>query len=120
MVDSGVTTNADLANAAGVSPVVYRQSFVPGTTDAQQLGHATHIAGSIAGDAANSIGPQFYFNMTGVAPSANIINLRLLGQNEAAWISSDCRHSAGDRTKGTFNIRALNLSLGRPVFEATR
>jgi subtilisin family serine protease len=62
IVDSGIYAHPDLA-----SRVLYRQSFVPGTT-ADDYGHGTHVAGIAAGSGASSNGAQFTQSFRGVAP----------------------------------------------------
>src|SRR6202034_2797593 len=57
----------------------------------------------------------------GVAPRANIINLRVLDANGSG---SESQVLAGiDEAialKDTYNIRVINLSLGHPVYESFR
>ena len=110
VIDSGVTPVTDLGGR-----VVYSESFVPGdpsTNDA--YGHGTHVAGIVAGNGHDSAG-RFY----GMAPNANIVNLRVLDANGGG---SDSRViaaiSRAIQLKTQYNIRVINLSLGRPVFES--
>src|SRR5947209_7817587 len=116
IIDSGVKANhADLANlSTGYSRVVYSQSFVPGLDASDQYGHGTHVAGIIAGNGYMSNGW-----MRGVAQRANIINLRVLDANgagnDSAVISAIQR---AIQLKSTYNIRVINLSLGRRVSES--
>src|SRR5207302_864320 len=55
----------------------------------------------------------------GIAPNANIINLRVLDQNGSA---SDSTVIAGIQQaivlKNLYNIRVINLSLGRGIYES--
>ena len=85
-IDSGVNSHPDLyTGLLPISRVVYNQSFVSGTSStADQYGHGTHIAGLIAGDGMASTGPAFSQTFTGIAPGANIINLRVLDANGGA------------------------------------
>jgi len=122
LIDSGVNAHRDL-NATGLLPlsrVVYSQSFVPGdSSTGDQYGHGTHIAGLIAGNGSSSTGNSYSKTIAGLAPGANIVNLRALDGNGASSDSSVI--AAIDRAialKGTYNIRVINLSLGRPVFES--
>ena len=100
--------------------MVYNQSFVSGTWSAtDQYGHGTHIAGLIAGDGASSKGSKYSRTFEGIAPGANLINLRVLDQNGAGTDSAVIAAIAQAITlKGLFNIRVINLSLGRPVYES--
>src|SRR3989442_15305044 len=79
----------------------------------------TSSQGSPAGAAKDSSGSAFSRTLKGVAPNVNLINLRVLDRNgigqEADVISAIQR--AID-LKNTYNIRVINLSLGRPVFES--
>lgn len=122
LIDSGVNSHRDL-NTTGLLSlprVVYNQSFVPGSSSAaDQYGHGTHIAGLIAGNGASSTGLIYSKTFKGIAPSAKIINLRVLDQNGTATDSTVI--SAIDKAislKSTYNIRVINLSLGRGVFES--
>src|SRR5438309_728038 len=125
VIDSGVTAVGDLywwipANQTYGSRVVYSQNFVPGATDASdQYGHGTHVAGIIAGAGWFSTGSNFTHTFKGIAPNANIINLRVLDQN---GVGTDSSVIAAIQTaislKSTYNIRVINLSLGRQVYES--
>src|SRR6202140_4676296 len=114
VVDSGVSSHPDLNGGPwGSSRVVWNQSFVPRNASANdQFGHGTHVAGLIAGNGSSSKGTKYSKTFEGIAPQANIINLRVLDQN---GVGTD---SAEISIKSTFNIRVLNLSLGRPIYES--
>ncbi len=120
VIDSGVFNHPDLQSADGTtSRIVYSESFVPGdpsTNDA--YGHGTHVAGIIAGNGRSSQS-GYYRQYIGLAPNANIINLRVLG---ATGAGSDSQVIAAIQRaielKDTYNIRVINLSLGRNVFES--
>src|ERR1700739_3726586 len=121
LIDSGVASHPDLnLGVVPLSRVVYQQSFVPGNSSANdQFGHGTHVAGLIAGDGLSSTGPSFSQTFQGVAPSANIVNLRVLDQNGAGTDSMVI--AAINRAislKSTYNIRVINLSMGRAVYES--
>src|SRR5437016_1772017 len=125
VIDSGVTAVGDLywwipANQTYGSRVVYSQNFVPGATDASdQYGHGTHVAGIIAGAGWFSTGSNFTHTFKGIAPNANIINLRVLDQNGAGTDSSVIAAiQTAISLKSTYNIRVINLSLGRQVYES--
>ncbi len=121
LVDSGASDHADLHGGfLGFSRVVYNQSFVPGTSNAaDQYGHGTHIAGLIAGDGASSTGSQYSRTFEGIAPGANLINLRVLDPNGAGNDSTVIAAIAeAIALKGWYNVRVINLSLGRPIYES--
>src|SRR5580693_3312538 len=120
LIDSGVNSHPDLNGGfLGLSRVVWNQSFVPGNPSAlDQYGHGTHVAGLIAGDGKSSTGKQYSKTFEGIAPQANLINLRVLDQNgsgsDSAVIAAIAQAIA---LKPLFNIRVINLSLGRPIYE---
>src|SRR5436190_1320530 len=125
VIDSGVTAVGDLywwipSNQTYGSRVVYSQNFVPGTTDtSDQYGHGTHVAGIIASEGWFSTGSNFTHTFKGIAPNANIINLRVLDQNGAGTDSSAIAAiQTAISLKSTYNIRVINLSFGRQVFES--
>ncbi len=125
VIDSGIYPVGDLywynpvTYAYGLR-IVYSQSFVPGTTDASDYyGHGTHVAGIVAGAGWFSWGNHYSHMFKGIAPNANLINLRALDQNGAG---TDSGVIAAIQTaislKSTYNIRVINLSLGRQVYES--
>jgi serine protease AprX len=122
LIDSGVNAHPDLLTSGllPISRVVYSQSFVPGdSSTADAYGHGTHIAGLIAGNGLSSTGPIFSQTFKGVAPGANIVNLRVLDQNGSATDSQVIAAiSQAISLKSKYNIRVINLSLGRAVFES--
>ena len=121
VIDSGIAAHPDLNNASGTSRVVYSQSFVSGNTSAvDQYGHGTHVAGLIGATGKSSGSANSYAaTYAGMAPNVNLINLRVLDQNGSG---SDSQVIAAIQEaitlKSTYNIRVINISLGRPVFES--
>ncbi len=137
VLDSGVTPVADLGDSplslvtgllsagggadSGVAGrIVYSQNFVPDENDAlDHYGHGTMIAGLIAGNGARSTGVQFFRTFRGSAPDADIVNLRVLDENGAGTDSSVIAAiEEAIKLRDRFNIRVINLSLGRPVYES--
>ena len=121
LIDSGVANHPDLYQGLfPISRVVYQQSFVPGNSSAaDQYGHGTHIAGLIAGDGLSSTGFIYSKTFKGVAPGAKLVNLRVLDANGTATDSIVI--AAIDKAislKSTYNIRVINLSMGRAVYES--
>jgi len=128
VIDSGInSTNMDLMGS-GLSGrannltarVSYSQSFIPYETTTNDLyGHGTHVAGIIAGDGTNSYGAAYSNDIHGVAPAAHLINLKVIDQN---GLSNDAEVIQAIQTaiqlKNNFNIRVINLSVGRPAFES--
>lgn len=117
VIDSGIADHPDLHSSADSSQsrVVYSESFVPGVSSASdQYGHGTHVAGLIGGNGVSS--SKFY---SGIAPGVNLLNLRVL---DARGAGSDSTVIAAIQRaielKNTFNVRIINLSLGRKVYES--
>lgn len=120
LIDSGVSSHPDLyTGILPVSRVVYQQSFVSGNSSASdQYGHGTHVAGLIAGDGLSSTGPAYTKTFKGIAPGASIINLRVLDANGAGTDSEVIAAiNQAISLKSKYNIRVINLSLGRAVYE---
>jgi serine protease AprX len=122
VIDSGVYAHPDLnAYNQQSSRIVYSQSFVPGdSSTSDKYGHGTHVAGIIGGNGASSASSSGYATeYQGIAPNAQIVNLRVLDQ---FGVSTDSEVIAAiDRAiqlQNTYNIGVINLSLGRPVFES--
>src|SRR5438270_3177093 len=122
LIDSGVNTHLDLATTGLflVSRVVYNQSFVPGDSSAADAyGHGTHIAGLIAGNGLSSTGPIYSQTFKGIAPNANLLNLRVLDASGSATDSTVIAAiTQAISLKSRYNSRVINLSLGRGVFES--
>ncbi len=121
VIDSGIATHPDLNNANGASRVVYSQSFVAGdTTTSDKYGHGTHVAGLVGGTGADSGTANGYAaTYAGMAPGVNLINLRVLDQNGNSTDSEVIAAIQEAITlKSKYNIRVINMSLGRPIFES--
>ncbi len=121
LIDSGIAVHPDLNNASGVSRVVYSQSFVAGdSTTSDAYGHGTHVAGLIGGTGASSGTANGYSaTYAGMAPNVNFINLRVLDQNGSGTDSQVIAAiEQAIALQSTYNIRVINMSLGRPVFES--
>jgi len=102
------------------SRIVYSKSWINdgwGTTD--HFGHGTHVAGLIGANGFYSTGALYTETFKGIAPNVNLVNLRVLDQNGAG---QDSDVIAAIQTaislQKKYNIRVINLSLGRPVFES--
>jgi serine protease AprX len=121
IIDSGILTENDLLDNSGAGTrIVYSQSFVAkASSTADRYGHGTHVAGIVAGNGAASTGLAYFKIFRGVAPNANVINLRVLDETgvgtDSAVISAI---SAAIQLKSKYNIGVINLSLGRPVYES--
>jgi serine protease AprX len=124
VIDSGINAVDDLSlnpllPVSRENRIVYSENFVTTeNTTADLYGHGTHVAGLIAGNGADSTGKHFFRTFYGSAPNANLINLRVLDSTGAGTDSAVI--AAIERAialKTTYNIRVINLSLGRPIFE---
>ncbi|HVP44959.1 MAG TPA: S8 family peptidase [Bryobacteraceae bacterium] len=118
VVDSGVADVDDLEQAnSNKSRVVYREVFNGRKGD--EYGHGTHVAGILAGNGKDSTGKKYTMTFKGVAPNANLIDLEVLDRDGSSTDSAVIKaiHRAID-LKNKYNIRVLNLSLGRPVEES--
>src|SRR5262249_6612222 len=113
VVDSGISAHKALANR-----VVANVSFVSGDPSVgDAYGHGTHVAGIITGSASAASGVTSLY-AGGIAPGANLINVRVLGAH-GSGLTSDA--IAGMRwaitNKATYNIRSIKNSFGHPVME---
>ncbi len=108
VIDSGIADIQDFHG--GGNHLVYQESFIGGTA-ADQYGHGTHVAGILAASGANG-----YSLYQGIAPGVDIVNLRVLDKNgsgtDSAVIAAINR---AIQLRSQYNIRVINLSLGRPV-----
>ncbi|HEV8042327.1 MAG TPA: S8 family peptidase [Bryobacteraceae bacterium] len=118
IIDSGIYSHPDLNGVnSGQSRVVYRQSFIGGN-QFDDFGHGTHVAGIAAGNGADSSKTGAFHTYRGIAPNANVLDLRVLDANGS---SSDSVVIAAIQKavqlKNRYNVRVINLSLGRPIYE---
>ncbi len=118
IIDSGIAPSPDLAVLGLMHRVVFTEDFTGGNgTD--QYGHGTHVAGIVGASGVSSQCPTCTRSLVGMAPNASLISLRVLDANGQGSDSSVI--AAIDRAiklKSTYNIRVINLSLGRPIYES--
>src|SRR5580704_2799176 len=119
IIDSGIYSHPDLLSAqTGQSRVVYRPSFIGGVQNYYD-GHGTHVAGIVAGTGATSNVPGSAHVLRGIAPNANLLDLRVLDQNGNSTDSVVLSAlQAAVNLKSEYNVRVVNLSLGRPIYES--
>jgi serine protease AprX len=112
ILDSGIAPHPDLAGRIVAS--VDLTSGLPGeplVAPADPGGHGTHVAGLVAGDGTASGGA-----FTGVAPRANLVDVRVIGSSGATTVSTLIRGMQWVLAhRATYNIRVVNLSAGAPV-----
>ena len=116
VVDSGINPNGDLFTVMGanrqVADIRFNSDYNQSTSDG--YGHGTHVSGIVAGDGSESSGKYI-----GVAPMANIINVKVSNDDGSAMMKDIV---AGLQwvldNKATYNIRVVNLSLNSTVAES--
>jgi serine protease AprX len=120
VIDSGISSHPDLGAAhSSQSRVVYRHNFIDGAAQFDDYGHGTHVAGIAAGNGKSSSMPGSLHVLRGVAPNANLLDLRVL--DKSGMSSDSLVISAIERAvqlKKKYNVRVINLSLGRPIHES--
>jgi serine protease AprX len=120
VIDSGInrTEAFNWTDDDAQSRVIFSQSFVKNqTSTSDEYGHGTHVASIIAGDGAGQSGSGTGAHR-GVSWDVDLINLRVLdknGKSDDAAVIAALQWAVSNRKK--YQIRVINLSLGRPVFE---
>ena len=108
VLDTGLTRLADLGNR-----VRARVDFTPDHDGYDRFGHGTHMAGLIAGDGSLSAG-----TWTGAAPKANLISVKVAGQDGSTDVSVVIAAMQWVVThQSEYNIRVLNLSFGTDAIQ---
>lgn len=110
VIDTGVAPHQDLTRPT--NRIVGFKDFVNNRTSPyDDNGHGTHVAGIIAGNGYSSRG-----RYTGIAPEANILAVKALdaeGSGNTSNIISAISYVVN--TKGTYDTKVLNLSIGSPA-----
>src|SRR5947208_5730327 len=109
ILDSGVAADADLIEPE--NRILASVNFADVRFTSDPGGHGTHIAGIVAGNGSRSGG-----QIVGIAPQANIVDVRVLGRTGSGRISSvvaGIQWVIGHRA--AYNIRVINMSFGAPV-----
>ncbi|MEP6894553.1 MAG: S8 family peptidase [Chloroflexota bacterium] len=116
IIDSGVNPNGDLYTVMGVNrqiaDVRFNNDYNQSTYDG--YGHGTHVASIVGGDGSESNGKYI-----GVAPLANIINVKVSNDDGSAMMKDVVRGLQwvlDNKTK--YNIRVVNLSLNSSMDES--
>ncbi len=118
LIDSGIDATDDLKTAGFLPRIVYTQDFTGGD-GSDEYGHGTHVAGIAGANGISSKCLDCTRSLVGMAPNASFINLRVLnasGQGSDSWLIAAIGQAI--HLKKLYNIRVINLSLGRPVYES--
>jgi serine protease AprX len=121
VIDSGITAGRDLTLASGTgSRIVHNQNLPvaqilpPTCTDTPRM-----LPASWRGNGMNSRGANFRKRFIGIADNASLINLRVLDQNGAGRDSAVIAAiEKAISLESKYNIRVINPSLGRAVYES--
>jgi serine protease AprX len=117
VIDSGISDIPDLHGQN--YRVVYAQSFTGKSSTVDEYAHGTHVAGIIGGSGKNSTGSNYFYTIKGLAPNVNLINLKVLDKTGVGTDSAVINAiQTAISLKSKYNIRVINLSLGRPVYES--
>jgi serine protease AprX len=109
VLDSGVAADLDLVSPA--NRILASVNFADERRTSDPGGHGTHIAGIVAGNGSRS-GGEF----VGIAPQANVVDVRVLGRTGSGRISSVVRGIEWVLAhRAVYNIRVINLSFGAPA-----
>jgi subtilisin family serine protease len=109
ILDSGVAADPDLVQPT--NRILASVNFADQRTSSDPGGHGTHVAGIVAGNGTRSAG-----EFVGIAPQANIVDVRVLSSTGSGRISSVVRGIDWVIAhQSTYNIRVINMSFGAPV-----
>lgn len=117
ILDSGIDPeHRSFLNRSNAVRVVYSEDFTgEGRTD-DPYGHGTHVAALAAGNGRISSGQY-----VGIAPNANLINLRVLNSQGLGTTGTVLRALDWIATnRAAYNIRVVNMSLGMPAVDSYR
>jgi serine protease AprX len=115
ILDSGVAPDPDLVEPA--NRILASVNFADERGGGRDPGgHGTHVAGIVAGNGTRSAG-----EFVGIAPQANIVDVRVLGRTGSGRLSSVIRGIEWVvANRYVYNIRVMNLSFGAPVTASYR
>ncbi|MGH8527854.1 MAG: S8 family peptidase, partial [Gammaproteobacteria bacterium] len=117
VLDSGISANHPDFVRRNSSRVIASVDFTGSTRQGDADGHGTGVAGVVAGSGAASEG--YAANYAGVAPGANLIDVRVLDENGVGRTSNVLAAlNWVIENKQRYNIRVVNLSMGTPVRES--
>ncbi|MDQ1636785.1 MAG: serine protease AprX [Pyrinomonadaceae bacterium] len=114
-LDSGIySAHTNFLDKSSKTRVVVSQDFTGENRTTDFYGHGTHVASMAAGN--GRVSNRAYL---GIAPNANIINLRVLNSRGTGTVSAVL--SALDwvmSNRATYNIRVVNISLGTAAIDS--
>jgi len=117
IADSGIDgQHVAFRDSLGFSRVIVNRDFTGENRTDDPYGHGTHVASMAAGNGQISGGAY-----TGIAPGANLINLRTL--NSQGTGSTSNLLAALDwviTNQALYNIRVVNMSVGTPAIDSYR
>ncbi|GAC1561393.1 MAG: hypothetical protein NVS2B7_35700 [Herpetosiphon sp.] len=122
VLDTGFdSSRADFNDSRGASRVVAQKPSSVSHDTRDGYGHGTHVAGIIAGNSWNSTDPAVRGKYIGVAPEANLINVKV-SDNAGVTYLSDVVNGIEwvIANRQAYNIRVLNLSLVSSVAESAK
>lgn len=115
VLDSGIyTSHADFLDKNNHLRVVYSQDFTGENRTDDPYGHGSHVAAIVGGS--GRVSNAAYL---GIAPAANLINLRVLNSLGTGNVSGTLAALDWVMTnKAAYNIRVVNMSLGTPAVDS--
>ena len=106
-----MTDSAGYSITRGCSLYVAPAPQASMTGPADQYGHGSHVAGIVGSNGAGEV-------YIGIAPAVNLVSLRVLDENGNGTDANVIQAiDAAISLARNYNIRVINLSLGRHVFE---
>ncbi|GAC1558589.1 MAG: hypothetical protein NVS2B7_33560 [Herpetosiphon sp.] len=122
VVDTGISNdNGDFNDGLGKSRIVGANNNSPSANANDFFGHGTHVAGIIAGNSWNAKDPTVQGKYLGMAPEANLINVKVSDNKGLSYLSDVVGGIEWIiRNRQTYNIRVMNLSLISSVAESAK
>src|SRR5215213_3444337 len=117
VLDSGISAKHPDFNQNGKSRILTAVDFTGSARTGDSFGHGTGVASVAAGNGAASTG--YAGNYAGIAPGANLVDVRVLDEKGAARTSTVLAAINWVITNSArYQIRIINMSLGTPVRES--
>src|SRR5260370_368877 len=116
---SNPTNTVNVIVQYNTTPPQHQQTCSRGGVQYDDFGHGPHVAGILAGNGSSSSMPGSLHILKGIAPNANLLDLRVLDKNGASTDSAVIAAiQQAVQLKSKYNVRVINLSLGRPIYES--